>query len=163
MTFLNDLSLDRLLPELLVCCAAPRWARLVAEGRPFGDVTALHAHSDATIAALDWADLLPALTAHPRIGERPVSGGREAAWSRAEQAGAAGADASTAAALVRANVDYEQRFGHVFLICATGRSAEQMLTAARTRLGNDPATEQQCVRRELAAITRLRLTRLVSA
>jgi 2-oxo-4-hydroxy-4-carboxy-5-ureidoimidazoline decarboxylase len=162
LTVFNDLPAPQVLAELLTCCAAPRWAWLVAEGRPFGDVAALRACSDDAIAALDWEHLLPALDAHPRIGARLASGGREAAWSRAEQAGAAGADARTAAALAQANVDYERRFGHVFLICATGLSAERMLTEARVRLDNDPVTEQRCVRRELAAITRLRLDRLVS-
>lgn len=162
LTVFNDLPTARVLPELLTCCAAPQWARQVAEGRPFADPAALRARSDDTIAALTWEQLLPALDAHPRIGARLSGGGREADWSRTEQAGTAGMDASTAAALVQANVEYERRFGHVFLICATGLSAARMLAEARARLGNDPPTEQQCVRRQLAAITRLRLDRLVS-
>src|SRR5690606_19417888 len=98
-----------------------------------------------------------ALSAHPRIGERLAQAGREADWSRAEQAGMGDADDALRAEIAAANQAYEQRFGHVFLICATGRSAEQMLAAARQRLNNDLDTERRVVRDELRAITRLRL------
>jgi 2-oxo-4-hydroxy-4-carboxy-5-ureidoimidazoline decarboxylase len=88
--------------------------------------------------------------------------GREADWSRREQAGAQDTDAATADALVEANKAYEERFGHVFLIFASGRSAGEMLAAARERLGNDEATERAVVRGELAKITKLRMERLLT-
>jgi 2-oxo-4-hydroxy-4-carboxy-5-ureidoimidazoline decarboxylase len=88
-------------------------------------------------------------------------GGREADWSRREQAGAQEAGASTAQALVEANRAYEERFGHVFLIFATGRSATELLAAAHERLGNDDDTERRVVLAELAKITQLRLRRLL--
>jgi 2-oxo-4-hydroxy-4-carboxy-5-ureidoimidazoline decarboxylase len=100
-----------------------------------------------------------ALSAHPRIGERPAGEGREAAWSRREQADAD--DPSVAAALVEANREYEERFGHVFLIFATGKSAPEMLAAARARLAHDEATERPVVQDELRKIALLRLERLV--
>jgi 2-oxo-4-hydroxy-4-carboxy-5-ureidoimidazoline decarboxylase len=87
---------------------------------------------------------------------------REQEWSRREQAGARDADAATAAALVEANVAYEERFGHVFLIFATGKSAGEMLAAARERLHHDATTERAVVRAELKKITRLRVERLLT-
>ncbi|BCB83564.1 2-oxo-4-hydroxy-4-carboxy-5-ureidoimidazoline decarboxylase [Phytohabitans suffuscus] len=145
--------------ELLACCAAPAWAAAVAGGRPYPDRLALKAAGDAAAKALTWADVVLALSAHPRIGERPAGQGREAAWSRREQAGAD--DPSVAAALVRANREYEERFGHVFLIFASGRSAAEMLAAARARLAHDEETERAVVREELRKIALLRLERLV--
>ena len=118
--------------------------------------------SDRVLAGLGWADLRPALDAHPRIGERIRRQGTEADWSRREQAGAQNADDATARALVEANEAYEERFGHVFLIFATGKSAGEMLAAARARLRNDEIAEQAAVRAELAKITRLRLERLLT-
>jgi 2-oxo-4-hydroxy-4-carboxy-5-ureidoimidazoline decarboxylase len=146
--------------ELLSCCASPRWAATVARGRPYGDAAAVVASGERALDGLDWADVLAALDAHPRIGERVAKQGREADWSRREQAGAQDTDAATADALVEANKEYEERFGHVFLIFATGRSAGEMLAAARERLGNDESTERAVVRGELAKITRLRMERL---
>jgi 2-oxo-4-hydroxy-4-carboxy-5-ureidoimidazoline decarboxylase len=86
---------------------------------------------------------------------------RDGEWSRQEQAGMAGASADTIAALAAGNMAYEERFGQVFLICATGLSAAEMLTALRTRLGNDPDTEAKIVREELRKITGLRLRKLL--
>jgi 2-oxo-4-hydroxy-4-carboxy-5-ureidoimidazoline decarboxylase len=162
-TSLDALPVPQARQDLLSCCASPQWADLLIAGRPFKDLPALRAASDDAIARLPWEQVLLALDAHPRIGERSRAAGREAAWSSTEQAAATPQDAATAAALVRANVDYEQRFGHVFLICATGLSAAEILSAARSRLGNQPQVEQECVRRELAAIAGLRLSRLVSS
>jgi 2-oxo-4-hydroxy-4-carboxy-5-ureidoimidazoline decarboxylase len=142
--------------ELLTCCASPRWAAAVAGGRPYGDADAVVAAGQRALDGLDWTDVRAALDAHPRIGERIAQQGREADWSRREQAGARSADAATAADLVEANKAYEDRFGHVFLIFATGRSADEMLAAARERLANDEVTERAVVRRELATITKLR-------
>jgi 2-oxo-4-hydroxy-4-carboxy-5-ureidoimidazoline decarboxylase len=148
--------------ELLACCASPRWARQVAAGRPYGDAAALCAAGDAALGQLDWVDVAGALAAHPRIGERPAGADRAATWSRREQSGLAGADPHVRAALVEANRAYEERFGHVFLIFATGRTEDEMLAAARARLGNDEEAERKVVREELGRIVRLRLSRLVS-
>jgi 2-oxo-4-hydroxy-4-carboxy-5-ureidoimidazoline decarboxylase len=145
--------------ELLACCAAPTWARAVAGGRPYPDRAALHTAGDAAARALSWADVAQALSAHPRIGERPAGAGREAAWSRREQAGAG--DPSVADALAAANREYEERFGHVFLIFATGRGAAEMLAAARARLAHDEAAERPVVQEELRKIALRRLERLV--
>ncbi len=138
-------------------CASTRWAAELVASRPYGSLAALSAASDAVIAGLGWADIEQALAAHPRIGERAGGGGREAAWSAREQSGAAGEAAGEAAALRAGNAAYEARFGHVFLICATGRSARDMLDALRARLGHDPAAERAVVREELRRIVALRL------
>jgi 2-oxo-4-hydroxy-4-carboxy-5-ureidoimidazoline decarboxylase len=148
--------------DLLGCCAAPDWARAVAALRPFPSVAALTATARRLLADLPWSQVAQALAAHPRIGARIAAAGREADWSRREQSGAADADAATADALVAANRAYEERFGHVFLIFATGRTAGDMLAAARERLAHPPDTEREVVRGELARITTLRLERLVA-
>ena len=150
-------------------CGSARWIERMVSGRPYGSLPALVAASDATIAALGWPDIEHALAAHPRIGARlPDRGGRrdrdapldrEAAWSRQEQSGTQEASPDVQAGLRAGNAAYEERFGHVFLICATGMSAASMLAALRARLGHDPATEREVVRDELTKIVRLRLAR----
>jgi 2-oxo-4-hydroxy-4-carboxy-5-ureidoimidazoline decarboxylase len=149
---------------LAACCGAPGWAETVAAGRPYPDRAALRAAAQAALASADWSAIEAALADHPRIGAAPTGAGRRAAWSRAEQSAAA-APGDTAPAgdpLVAGNVAYERRFGHVFLICATGRSREEIRAALTERLGHDEATERAVVRRELAAIAALRLDRLLT-
>jgi 2-oxo-4-hydroxy-4-carboxy-5-ureidoimidazoline decarboxylase len=148
--------------DLHGCCAAPGWAATVAAGRPYPDVESLTAAGLAALADLPWGSVAAALAAHPRIGDRDAGAGRDAVWSRREQAGVADAGADVLAALAEANRAYEKRFDRVFLIFATGRSAAEMLAAARQRLGNDDETERRVVREELAKITELRLRGLVS-
>ncbi|GAB3451514.1 2-oxo-4-hydroxy-4-carboxy-5-ureidoimidazoline decarboxylase [Kineococcus endophyticus] len=143
--------------ELLrTCCDAPAWAARVAAARPFGSVDALLAAAAAELAATSEEDVDVALAAHPRIGERS-----ESATSRREQAGALAADEDVLRRLAEGNRRYEERFGHVYLVFASGRSATELLDLLEARLGNDPATERQVLRRELAAITDLRLRRLL--
>jgi 2-oxo-4-hydroxy-4-carboxy-5-ureidoimidazoline decarboxylase len=146
--------------ELLACCAAPRWADELIVRRPYHDVQTLERVSDAIFAKLTWADIEQGLAAHPRIGERAAGESREASWSRAEQSAAAGDD-HTRERLLAGNREYEQRFGHVFLICATGLSAESVLDALKHRLANDEQTEHAVVREELRKIATLRLRKLV--
>jgi 2-oxo-4-hydroxy-4-carboxy-5-ureidoimidazoline decarboxylase len=128
-------------------------------GRPYGSLDRLLGASDAAAGGLAWADVLEALAAHPRIGERAAGAGREAAWSRGEQAGAAAAGADLQAELAAGNAEYEARFGYVFLICASGRGAAEILGELRARLGHSQAGEQEVVRGELGKIARLRLAR----
>ncbi len=114
------------------------------------------------IAELDWADIEQALAAHPRIGDRASGTGQEAAWSQQEQLTAADRSAQAEADLYSANLAYEQRFGQVFLIYATGRTSDEIVAEARRRSANDLAAEQDEVRRELAAIVRLRLAKTLA-
>jgi 2-oxo-4-hydroxy-4-carboxy-5-ureidoimidazoline decarboxylase len=148
----NAASPDEAERDLRACCACPTWARAVAGGRPYRHPPELLAAADGAFRALTWADIARAVAAHPRIGERTDRP------SAREQAGVADGDRS---ALEAANRQYEQRFGHVFLICASGRTGAEMLAALRARLGNDEGVEQAVVRDELRKITRLRLERLV--
>jgi 2-oxo-4-hydroxy-4-carboxy-5-ureidoimidazoline decarboxylase len=143
------------------CCAAPRWAAQVTVGRPFESVGALLAASDAAVAGLGQQDLEQALAGHPRIGgaDGPEGPGSSAAghWSRQEQAGVDRSDQDVLAALTEGNQAYERRFGHIYLVCATGRSGVELLALLRQRLGNDAATEWGVVKSELEKINRIRL------
>jgi 2-oxo-4-hydroxy-4-carboxy-5-ureidoimidazoline decarboxylase len=141
---------------LLECCASAGWAGQVAEGRPYASVADVLSASDQAVAGLTRGDLEEALAGHPRIGARA------AGWSRQEQAGAASADAATAAALADGNRRYEQRFGHIYLVCATGRSGAELLAMLHERLNNDPDAEWRVVRAELGKINRIRLGNLLS-
>lgn len=144
---------------LRACCAAEAWVARVAAGRPYGSEEALGAVSDAATAELDDAGCAQALAAHPRIGDR--TRGHGTSWSREEQSGMAVADRALHDQMAAANAAYEQRFGHVYLVCATGRSAEELLALCRARLANDPVTERDVVLGELAKINRLRLGKLL--
>ncbi|MFI6477934.1 2-oxo-4-hydroxy-4-carboxy-5-ureidoimidazoline decarboxylase [Nonomuraea sp. NPDC050663] len=144
--------------DLLTCCASRAFARHVAALRPYRDLAQLTTVADAAVRGLEWPDVLEALAAHPRIGQRAAGADREAAWSRQEQSGVTD---GTRAELAEGNKAYEERFGHVYLICATGLSGEEMLARLRERLLNDAEAEQAVVREELAKITRLRLAKML--
>lgn len=160
----NALPAERLEAELLACCAAPAWGAVIAAKRPFADRAELLAVADAAGRDLSWPDVLAGLSAHPRIGERAAGDSKEAAWSRTEQSAAAqSADDRTKAELIAANREYEERFGHVFLIFASGRTQAEILAAARERIGNDEATERAIVTGELRKIALLRLERVLDA
>ncbi|HEY2041229.1 MAG TPA: 2-oxo-4-hydroxy-4-carboxy-5-ureidoimidazoline decarboxylase [Jatrophihabitans sp.] len=145
--------------ELVPCCASKRWVSSLVSGRPYVRLDRLMAASDGLLGRLDWPDVLIAVNAHPRIAELPAGERRSELWSRREQAGVAQLSGSDRAAFAAANQSYEERFGHLFLICATGLSAEQMLRALRSRLRNDPVAEREVVRGELIKIVRLRLAK----
>jgi 2-oxo-4-hydroxy-4-carboxy-5-ureidoimidazoline decarboxylase len=144
---------------LLECCSSTDWASRVAAGRPYADAESLYLAADSAVHDMDSAAMAQALAGHPRIGERPAGPGHPA--SRREQAGVTGADQRVLDAIARGNADYEQRFGHVYLVCATGRSADELLGILHSRLGNDPAIEDTVTRTELAKINRIRLARLL--
>jgi len=152
----NALPPDAAGQHLLACCSSGRWVHNVTSGRPYGSVGEALARSDESVARLDQGDLEQALAGHPRIGA-----GSAAGWSGWEQAGVQGADRATMQALAEGNEAYEQRFGHIYLVCATGRSAAELLTLLRERMAHDPGTEWGIVRRELGKINRIRLRQLL--
>lgn len=158
----NSLPAETVQRRLLDCCASPDWATAVTGRRPFAGRTALAAAADEAFAGLPWPEVERALAAHPRIGERPSGGGRDAGWSAGEQSGVDGTPTETRAALAAGNAAYEARFGHLYLVCATGRSAADLLALLRSRLDNDPSTERAVVREELRKIARLRLDKLLA-
>ncbi|MFI5892693.1 2-oxo-4-hydroxy-4-carboxy-5-ureidoimidazoline decarboxylase [Actinoplanes sp. NPDC051513] len=160
----NSLPAVRLEEDLLACCAAPAWGAAIIAKRPYRERSEIVSAADAAARELSWDDVCVAMNAHPRIGERAAGDSKEAAWSRREQSAAAqSADELTASALVDANQAYEKRFRHVFLIFASGRTGEEILAAARERLGNDEATERAIVADELRKIALLRLERVLDA
>jgi len=156
----NAADAERLRPELLACCDVPAWAEAVLAGRPYADRGDLDARADKAARTLSRAEVDRALAAHPRIGERAQGAGTRAAWSRGEQSGVS-SEEETRAALLEGNRAYEERFGRVFLICATGRTGEEILAALRERLVHDPGTEDAVVAEELRKIALLRLAKVV--
>lgn len=139
---------------MLSCCASRRFAAAMAAGRPYPSPAAAEAAVSRVFESLTWDDVLEAMSAHPRIGDR--ASGQPAA----EQSGVA---EGSRAALAAGNTRYEERFGHVFLICATGLSGEQMRAALEQRLNNDPATERTVATAELRKIALLRVRKAVGS
>jgi 2-oxo-4-hydroxy-4-carboxy-5-ureidoimidazoline decarboxylase len=151
----NAAQADAAEREMLACCASSSFAKAIAGGRPYADPDALWAVVDSTFKALTWDDILQSMEAHPRIGDRTEG------TSATEQAGAAAAGDAVRQALAAGNAAYEKRFGHVFLICASGLSGLEMLGQLRVRLGNGEDAERAVARGELEKITRLRMAKLL--
>jgi OHCU decarboxylase len=160
---LNALPMSEAERELLACCGSRAWAREVAAGRPYVDLEVLLATSDWAWSRLAPDDWLEAFAQHPRIGERAAATVTviERRWSEGEQSRAQESGPSVLAELARANAKYEDRFGHVFLICATGKTANEILANARSRLNNDPERELRVAAEEQRRITHLRLRKLL--
>lgn len=163
VAWLDELPYDAAARALAACCASSRWVDRMAAARPYRTWPALLDRSNAVLSELDWPDVLEALAAHPMIGRRAEGASTEAAWSRAEQSGMDGASRDISTRLADLNLAYQEKFGHIFMICASGLPAEALLRALEHRLRNDAAAEQRATRTELAAITRLRLERLITA
>ena len=165
MTALDDFNekpAEQAAEALRACNAAPSFAFLVLEGRPYPTADALVARAEQVARALPWDEVAAALAAHPRIGDRVRGSSAEAQASRREQSSMSGADDDVRAALLDGNRTYEERFDHVFLIRAAGRSPEEMFAELRRRLGNDEAAERVEVTEQLAQITGIRVRGLVS-
>ncbi|MGW3209628.1 2-oxo-4-hydroxy-4-carboxy-5-ureidoimidazoline decarboxylase [Streptomyces sp. NPDC001135] len=153
----NALEERAALAALHEACASTEWVRRLLAARPYATADALYAAGDAAMAELSTADLEEAMAGHPPIG-RPRPGDPTSAR---EQRGMAGASEELKAELLELNLAYQEKFGHVFLICATGRTGEQMRDAVKERIGNTPEQEREIVRAELGKINRIRLARLV--
>ncbi|MBI3494212.1 MAG: 2-oxo-4-hydroxy-4-carboxy-5-ureidoimidazoline decarboxylase [Acidobacteria bacterium] len=160
---LNALDADAATRELRRCCGSAHWAREMTAARPFASVDAMAAWADVIWAALDRVDWLEAFAAHPKIGESggPGEAGRAGGWSEQEQRDVAGAAEITRRRLAEVNRDYESRFGYIFIVCATGKGADEMLRVLERRLKNDAAAELAVAAEEQRKITRLRLAKLV--
>ena len=159
---LNGLSRDDAVRALTNCCTATAWAEAMADLRPFSSVETVQVAALAVWRSLDRDAWLDAFAGHPRIGEMAPGSDRHAEWSRREQEAAAGADGGTAAALRAANRAYEERFGHVYLVFATGKTAPDMLELCRSRLENPPEIELRVAAAEHEKITARRLERLLA-
>jgi 2-oxo-4-hydroxy-4-carboxy-5-ureidoimidazoline decarboxylase len=156
LTEVNALPRDAAERELARCCGSTRWIASMVARRPFKDAEELHRAADEVWWSLEGGDWLEAFSHHPRIGERATG------LAKNEQAGVQNAPASTLSTLASRNHDYERRFGHVFLICATGKRADEMLAQLEQRMTNDPVTELRVAATEQAKITRLRLEKLLA-
>jgi OHCU decarboxylase len=159
LAWFNRLGRPVAVSALLTACHSQRWAEAVADARPYADLDSLQRTADEVWLRLDPTDWREALDGHPRIGEQ---GGTSADFSRQEQAGMSGATDEVRAAIVAGNRSYEDRFGHVFLISAAGRTPTEILNALRCRLDNDPDTELRTAAEEHRRITRLRLAKLLA-
>ncbi|GGR97386.1 2-oxo-4-hydroxy-4-carboxy-5-ureidoimidazoline decarboxylase [Streptomyces aureoverticillatus] len=157
LTRFNALPEPAAAAALHEACASSAWGSKLLAQRPFTTAEALYAASDAAMAELTADDLAEAMAGHPPIG-RPKPGDPT---SSREQAGMAGASEDLKAEMLDLNLAYQDKFGHVFLICATGRTGEQMRDAVRDRIGNSPEQEREIVRTELGKINRIRLARLL--
>lgn len=154
----NGADADLLRPRLLGLTASRAWADQLLADRPYADHDALLAASDRIVTSLGESEIDAALAGHPRIGESAVGLDAESeARSAREQSSMTQASPSLRESMARGNAEYEQRFGRIYLVAAAGRSAEELVGLLHERLGNDPETELDVVRRELARITRLRL------
>jgi 2-oxo-4-hydroxy-4-carboxy-5-ureidoimidazoline decarboxylase len=164
-TRINAASREEAAGLLLQCCGATRWVERMLSLRPFASGAQLHAAADGACMDLRRDDLLEAFAHHPRLGDDPArlrARFAAPAWSAQEQSRVAEADDAILDALQAGNADYEARFGFVFLVCATGKSAEEILRLLHDRIGHDPETELRVAAVELAKITHLRLDKLAA-
>jgi OHCU decarboxylase len=163
LQWLNALPNDQALTELKSCCGSNRWATGVASGRPFATFAQLLDTAQQVWWQLEPADWLEAFRSHPKIGQKKAetsASARSQQWSRNEQSGMQQAPAETATALALLNEAYETRFGYIFIVCATGKSSEEMLAILRERIENEPDDELKIAAAEQAKITEIRLKKL---
>ena len=161
---LNALSAERAVEVFRACCGASRWVGAMVSRRPFFSRDAVLQAADDEWNSASESDWLEAFSHHPRIGESAAAAGGVATargWSASEQAGVSSAPEETRIGLARLNHEYEQRFGFIYIVCATGRSAAELLDLARSRMQNDRDTELRIAAEEQRKITRLRLEKLL--
>src|SRR5438128_11534444 len=140
---LNRLPSEDAQAEFLKCCGSKSWARAMTKARPFENADHLLNEADRVWWSLDPADWLEAFRAHPKIGEKKavtIQPEEAQAWSEQEQSGTQNAPAGTMVLLAEGNRKYEQRFGFIFIVCATGKSSKEMLAILNDRLGNDSSS-----------------------
>jgi allantoicase len=163
--WLNSLPHDEAVKALLQCCGSKRWAEEMARARPFQGAANVISTANELLESLARDDWLEAFRSHPKIGKKkaaePVSE-QSRQWSGQEQAGVSNASRETLDVLATLNQAYEQKFGYIFIICATGKTSEEILAALRKRIKNDAETELPIAAAEQSKITELRLKKLVS-
>jgi 2-oxo-4-hydroxy-4-carboxy-5-ureidoimidazoline decarboxylase len=157
----NSLDAEGAAREILPCCGSRAWVDGMAAQRPFASAQQLLAASDAVWAGLDERAWREAFAAHPRIGQQHAPGAtaQSLAWSSEEQRTAAGPDAAARLALAEGNRQYEERFGRIFIVCAAGRSAAEILAILQRRMQNTAAAEMLEAAEQQRQITQLRLRR----
>lgn len=161
---INRLPASEVEDELLKCCGSRKWAGRVIAERPFENVADLIAKADRVWWSLAPHDWLEAFHSHPKIGEKQAAAktSLEAQrWSADEQSGIRDSALETMEALAELNRAYQKKFGYIFIVCASGKTSEEMLAILRSRLGNDPDQELRTAAAEQAQITHLRLRKLL--
>ena len=144
---------------MLACCGAARWAAQMVALRPIADATELSETADRVWSTMEELDWLDAFASHPRIGERAATGsqGQSAAWSKQEQSGTSTANENVLTELARGNTLYEERFGFTYIVCATGKSAEEMLAILKRRLAATREDELREAAEQQRQIMQIRL------
>lgn len=165
----NNADENEALIAMLACCSAPRWARAMVALRPLASTDEMKVAADRVWASMAEPDWLEAFACHPRIGERKAanaadsspgqSAAQYAAWSKQEQSSTATATESTLAAIATGNAQYEQLFGFTYIVCATGKSTEEMLAILQRRLASDRAAELREAAEQQRQITQIRLAK----
>jgi len=161
---LNQAARELAEADFLNCCGSQVWARKMTDARPFADAAALITQAERIWQNLDAQDWLEAFTAHPKIGAKKAvshQSAQFAEWSRGEQSGTQTAAEFILDELAKANNLYERKFGYIFIVCATGKSAEEMLDFCRKRLKNSDNEEIQIAADEQRKITEIRLKKLL--
>ena len=139
------------------CCASEQWMRGMTSGRPFDGMDEIEAYADHLWAQCPPAEWLAVFATHPKIGAREGS-----EWSKQEQSAVMSADAAAREDLAQANREYEEKFGFIFIVCATGKSSAEMLEILRGRMRNTPGVELREAAEQQRLITRLRLRKMLS-
>jgi OHCU decarboxylase len=168
---LNALPSAEAHAQLLACCGSSLWARETAARRPFANSAELFAAADEIWRKLGREGWLEAFANHPQIGEKRAEKQIESAagqqlssrWSTEEQSGTQRNDAEVLTKLAEGNRTYRQRFGYIFIFCATGKTADEMLAILERRLQNDPSAELAIAAEEQRRIMQLRLEKLLAA
>lgn len=161
---LDEVSVNEAANLLRACCGSSRWVAGMIESRPFGNADVARQHADRIWNGLAHQDWIEAFDHHPRIGETRAAVAQDqngAAWSSDEQASVAAAGAHVRTELSRVNADYERRFGFIYIVSASGKSADELLAIARSRLANTPDTEIRVAAEEQRKIMQLRLGKLL--
>jgi len=162
---LNDLNAAEATAEFLKCCGSTKWARAMTAARPFASEQELFAKADDILSSLEDEDWRQAFRAHPKIGEKKAATAQsqqEQKWSVQEQSGVGAASAEAISQLAERNREYQDRFGFIFIVCASGKSSDEMLAILNSRIDNDPQTELRIAAEEQSKITRLRLEKLLN-
>jgi 2-oxo-4-hydroxy-4-carboxy-5-ureidoimidazoline decarboxylase len=171
LDWLNALSSESARAEFLKCCGSTRWAATLTERRPFATLGQLLAAASEVWWSLDQTDWLEAFRSHPKIGEKKAAptatvaadfvGTQSQRWSAEEQRGVSDAGREATEKLARLNHEYEEKFGFIFIVCATGKSTDEILALLEARSENEPAAELRIAAGEQAKITELRLRKLL--
>ncbi len=166
LAWLNGLRQEQARKSFLDCCGSSRWAEKMSNFRPFLNVEQLLQTAEKVWASLDQNDWLEAFGRHPSVGGKKApqkQSGTARKWSSREQSRVQSASERVRAQLAEANQAYDAKFNSVFLICASGKTAEEILENLRARLLNDADTERQIAAEEQRKITRIRLEKLLSS